>query len=169
MRKDIVSFIAQKHEYIKSELGDKHQKYQKVLYAGFPITVVSKMLMDKKEQFFSDKYNISKSEFDVLIALFCTPGEVTPTALYENMIFSSGGMTKVLKKLEQKSLIKRIPSETDKRSTLVVLTTEGKNFTREAFEAMLDENLKIFDALDDEESAFLERILDKLLHKLTES
>ena len=42
------------------------------------------------------------------------------------MIFSSGGLTKVLNRLSQSELIVRIDNPEDKRSKLVQLTSKGK-------------------------------------------
>ena len=56
---------------------------------------------------------------------------LSPTELL--WCFSSGGMTKVLNKLDRENLIKREPSLNDKRSTLICLTLEGWNFSKRLY------------------------------------
>lgn len=167
MRKDIVNFMQEKRDYQRTILKDRYEYHKKVLHVAFPIVLVEKILMEKKERIFANKYDLGKSEFDVLITLLCSCESLTPTTLYENMIFSSGGMTKLLKKLESKKYIERIPSETDKRSILVKLTEEGYKITLEAYEEMLESIHDDLDVLDDKEVEILDKALTKLLGKLS--
>ena len=46
------------------------------------------------------------SHIDVLASLHFNGNALSPTELYDAMLFSSGGMTKVLKKLEEKGILK---------------------------------------------------------------
>jgi len=50
---------------------------------------------------------------------------VAPINLYESLVFSSGGMTKLLKKLEDRNYISRVDNPIDKRSKLVRITPEA--------------------------------------------
>ena len=78
------------------------------------------------------------------------------------MIFSSGGMTKILNKLELKKLIKRVDSQQDKRSRFVEITPKGARLAKEAFKEAVAFHLKTFGILDDEEKIFFEKILKKM-------
>ena len=62
------------------------------------------------------QYDLLHSHIDVLASLYFDDKPLSPTDLYDATIFSSGGMTKVLKKLEERELIKREASASDKRS-----------------------------------------------------
>jgi len=73
-------------------------------------------------------YDLQRAEFSVLSTLRRTPIPycLSPTVLYQSMIFSSGGLTKVLNRLSHAALIERVDNPEDKRSKLVQLTSKGK-------------------------------------------
>lgn len=69
----------------------------------------------------------SHHEFDVLATLRRSgpPYRLTPTRLYQASMLSSGAMTNRLDKLEERGLIVREHSVSDRRSIEVALTEEG--------------------------------------------
>ena len=75
-----------------------------------------------------EKYALQRADFSVLMTLrregepYC----LSPTELYCSMLFSSGGLTKVLNRVTDAGLIERIDNPEDKRSKLVKLTETGK-------------------------------------------
>ena len=73
-------------------------------------------------------HDLSLSEFEVLSALRSTPEPHTldPSALYDALLLSSGGVTKVLKALEARGLIARPESSGDRRRRPVTLTPAGR-------------------------------------------
>ena len=73
-------------------------------------------------------HDLTYMEFDALAALRSQkPGAtMTPTELYDALLISSGGLTKVLKSLESRGFIARRSSERDARQRLVLLTDEGR-------------------------------------------
>ena len=83
-------------------------------------------------------FDLTPAEFELLSALRALPApqQLTPTALYDAMLISSGGLTKLLKGLEMRNLVVRIASETDRRSRLVALTPEGHALTEQAMAAV---------------------------------
>ncbi|WP_316858526.1 MarR family winged helix-turn-helix transcriptional regulator [uncultured Cohaesibacter sp.] len=72
--------------------------------------------------------HLTVSEFDVLAALRSCPegAALAPTALYDALLISSGGLTKILKSLENQKLIARSTSASDARQRPVMLTESGK-------------------------------------------
>lgn len=70
---------------------------------------------------------LSFTEFEVLAALRASPPPhvLLPTALYDAMLISSGGLTKVLKELEVQKLISRPAHKGDKRQRPVALLPKG--------------------------------------------
>lgn len=129
-----------------------------------PMVLVNKFLLDNTEAFYLSKYGLLRSEVDVLGTLYFNDKTLSPTELYEAMLFSSGGMTKVLKKLEEKKLISRIPSETDKRSLLVKIEYEGEKVIEEALSAAAEYQSKFFDVLDENEKKVIENAFKKLAY-----
>ncbi|MTI62559.1 MarR family transcriptional regulator [Methylophaga sp.] len=73
------------------------------------------------------RFNLKPGEFDVLAALKRSDADaLTPSALYQSMLLSSGAMTSRLDRLENKGLITRTHCTRDRRSVKVSLTTQGK-------------------------------------------
>nr|WP_321454744.1 MarR family winged helix-turn-helix transcriptional regulator [uncultured Cohaesibacter sp.] len=73
-------------------------------------------------------HDLTYMEFDVLAALRSHEAEksMTPTELYSALLISSGGLTKVLNSLENKSFIVRTSSGEDARQKPVQLTSTGR-------------------------------------------
>jgi DNA-binding MarR family transcriptional regulator len=73
-------------------------------------------------------HGLTGGEFDVLAALrrVGRPYRLTPTELSTALIVTSGGMTKRLKVLEGRGLVRRERDPHDGRSTTVSLTPRGK-------------------------------------------
>ncbi len=86
-----------------------------------------KRIMQYSEKIFS-AHGFTTLEFDALATLLrvAENGRMKPSEIYKNLIVSSGGITKVLKKLEQLQLITRIPDPDDKRSHWVEITSKGE-------------------------------------------
>ena len=73
------------------------------------------------------RHGLQHGEFDVLATLRRS-GEregLTPTALFEAAMMSSGGMTARIDRLEKAGLVERRPHPSDRRATLVRLTDKG--------------------------------------------
>ena len=98
-----------------------------VFALSLPITLIHKNMFNDTEHFLKTNYDLLHSHIDVLASLYFDGNSLSPTDLYDAIVFSSGGMTKVLKKLEERNLIKREASSNDKRSMLISLTQEGKD------------------------------------------
>ncbi len=74
------------------------------------------------------------SDFDILATLRRAGEPLTPTALYQSAMLSSGAMTARLDKLEQRGLIRREASPDARRSLLVCLTELGRELVDHAVE-----------------------------------
>ena len=75
-------------------------------------------------------------------------------------------MTKVLKKLEDRNLIERIPSPNDKRSMLINLTKEGEVLIIECMEGLVESKEKLFSVLTQKEKKDLQNILAKVIYSM---
>ena len=73
------------------------------------------------------RHGLDSGEFYVLAALrrAGAPFALRPTELFRALMVSSGGLTDRLRRLEERGLVHRIPSEEDRRSTLVGLTPKA--------------------------------------------
>jgi len=142
----------------------KEKPYQ-IFALSLPMLLTTKHLYNQSESFYKTKYDLIHSEIDVLAALYFNNEEhrMTPTELYDAMIFSSGGMTKILKKLQDRKLIIRQRSKKDKRSQDVLITEEGKEIILECVDSTSKRLSDFFNVLNQKEKASLQSILQKLI------
>jgi DNA-binding MarR family transcriptional regulator len=64
--------------------------------------------------------------YDALIHLEETPDGLRMNELAERILYSKSGFTRVVDRLEEASLVRRVRPENDRRSILVVLTDQGR-------------------------------------------
>ena len=83
------------------------------------------------------QFGLTVAEFNALCALrrAGAPYRLSPKRLGEALLFSSGGLTKLLERLETRELVTREPDPNDGRGVLVSLTTHGKQLVEEAMHA----------------------------------
>lgn len=137
-------------------------------HVTLPLFMLSQQLLIKIGNLLDEKYSLSNSELDVLASLHSSKDEnhiLTPTKLYERLFFSSGGMTKVLKKLEKKEFIKRVNNEEDKRSKLVQITQSGKEIVEQSLADVIEMEEKMFAHVNKEDRKFLSNLLFCALQK----
>lgn len=128
-----------------------------------PITLIQKSIFTHAESFLKEKFDLLHSEVDVLAALYTHDKELSPTQLYDLTIFSSGGMTKVLKRLEQRGLIYRKADTKDKRCMLVCLTEDGDKLIAKVLFDISQECSSYFEVLDSKEKELFSTLLKKVL------
>src|SRR6266702_5023541 len=63
--------------------------------------------------------------YDVLVQLEESPGDIPMNALAERILYSKSGFTRVVDRMEEAGLVRRVRPEHDRRSILVVLTEKG--------------------------------------------
>lgn len=98
-----------------------------------------------------DPLKLMQSDYAVLAALrrVGPPYTLAPNELYTGLERSSGGMTKMLKRLEDLGLVRRVMNPADKRSKLVRLTAAGKRVEEEAFDAFMSRAHDLLGPLSD--------------------
>ena len=135
-----------------------------VFALSLPITLIHKNMFNDTEHFLKTNYDLLHSHIDVLASLYFDGNSLSPTDLYDAIVFSSGGMTKVLKKLEERNLIKRETSTKDKRSMLISLTQEGKDLIENCMIEVAKQKEKKFSILTQKEKEDLKNILSKITY-----
>lgn len=108
---------------------------------------------------------LNRGEMNVLATLRRSgpPYELTPTALYQGLLLSSGAMTNRIDHLEERGYVRRTPDHEDRRKIRVALSTAGRELIDTAMEqhvADLEEHLG-FLAADEHEQ--LTRLLRRVL------
>ncbi|MFC4257294.1 MarR family transcriptional regulator [Altererythrobacter xixiisoli] len=111
------------------------------------------------------EHGVQPGEFDVLATLRRSgaPYALTPTALYESAMISSGSMTNRIDGLERAGLVERRPNPADRRGTLVALTDAGRQLIDRMIDRHVANQQAIVSGLDAEEQATLSRLLAQLL------
>jgi len=114
---------------------------------------------------FFDAHRLHFGEFDVLATLrrAGAPYALSPTALYEAAMISSGGMTNRLDRLERAGLIDRRPNPDDRRGTLVALTDSGFTLIDGLMEAHVENEKRALAPLSRDEQEQLDALLGKWL------
>ncbi|RXJ96655.1 MarR family transcriptional regulator [Arcobacter sp. AHV-9/2010] len=145
----------------------QEEKYD-VFALSLPIILIAKHIYQEEESFHKQNFDLLHSEVDVLASLYFENNEhaLTPTELYNTMIFSSGGMTKILKKLEDRGLITRTSLKEDKRKLLVVLTPKGKDIILNCVEESSKRLENTFKDFSKKEREVLKGSLKKLLFSI---
>lgn len=102
--------------------------------------------------------------FDVLAALrrAGTPHTLTPSQLMQETMVASGTMTNRLNRLEELSLITRLPDPTDGRGSLVTLTKLGMKKVDEALDQLIKYEQTFLTDISKGELDTLANLLSKL-------
>jgi MarR family multiple antibiotic resistance transcriptional regulator len=107
-------------------------------------------------------FGVTSSQFKVLI-IVGQFGSDTPVELCRHLSLDSGSMTRMIDRLEQKELLVRIRSETDRRQVKLALTDEGQKLAGLLPMIGSDAMNDLFSSLDAVEVKNLEQILTKVL------
>lgn len=140
--------------------------YDDVTAIMLPFVMLHQKMLNGVCTIEEEKFKLSNSESDVLITAFVSGDEdyiITPTKLHQKLLFTTGAITKVLKKLEEKNYIQRIENEFDKRSNLVKLTPSGIDITQKIFKNIMEFQSNIFNVLSQKEKENFQKILIKVL------
>ena len=73
------------------------------------------------------RYEVSLIRFNIMSALFKNGGEMMPSEIAESVFREKNSITAVLNTLEKQGVIRRQPSENDRRCVRVVITDKGWN------------------------------------------
>jgi DNA-binding MarR family transcriptional regulator len=130
-----------------------------VFLMTLPITLIQKSIYSHAEVFLKEKFDMLHSEVDVLASLYTNNKVLSPTQLYDLTIFSSGGMTKLLKRLEARGFISRKADKNDKRCMLVHLTKSGEDTIKVVLVEISKVCSSYFDVLDAQEKEVFSKLL----------
>jgi len=113
---------------------------------------------------------LDRGGFDVLATLRRSgpPYRLTPTALYQELVLTSGAMTHRVDALARGGLVERIPGPADRRSSLVGLTRRGRSVAARAMAAHMQCEAEMITSLPGEDRRALAALLKKLLSGIEE-
>jgi DNA-binding MarR family transcriptional regulator len=111
--------------------------------AWYRLLQVSRLVLRELDARLDDQHRIGVSEFDVLITLDnATDHRLRMTELAEAVMLSSGGLTRLIGRLEERGLVERVQDPSDARAFHATLTTAGAKRLAEAratHDAVIDE------------------------------
>jgi len=112
-----------------------------------------------------EPFELTPGDYAVLAALRRAgkPYVLNPSQLYSRLQRSSGGMTKMLKRLEQRDLVQRAPDPDDGRGSVVSLTKRGLAIQDRVFSAFLTAAQDVIAPLSTSRRRETERSLRSLL------
>jgi len=114
------------------------------------------------------EHELALGQFDILATLrrHGTKGGLTPGALLESVVLSSGGMTARLQRLEDDGLVKRLPDPSDRRGVIVELTAKGRRVIDAATATRFQEAERSLPKLSNGEQSELANLLRRWLTHL---
>jgi len=97
------------------------------------------VLIDAFQHDVLEPFELTPGDYGVLASLrrVGAPYSLKPSQLYIRLNRSSGGMTKILKRLEEAALVERTPDPDDGRGSRVTLTARGQSLQDRVFHAFL--------------------------------
>jgi DNA-binding MarR family transcriptional regulator len=124
-------------------------------------------LMRKRIGDLAGAYGVSIEEGDILFTIrrAGAPG-LSPTALTDSLMVSSGTMTNRLDHLERKGLIERVPNAEDRRAVQIELTRKAVKLVDKAVVAHVENEVEMLSVLTEAERRRLDATLRKLLAHL---
>lgn len=132
-----------------------------------PMTIINNMLHARIKYAYED-LGLTQAEAEMLVVLHIYNDGLTAAEIADRMVFSSGGISKVVKKLELKELIYRKDSKEDKRSSLIYIKEKGTQIAEICLPQFGQNDKYFYDVLNDTEKEILEKAFKKILYSLAE-
>lgn len=129
--------------------------------------LAASLLQAQIEALFKE-HGLSTGAFDVLATLRRQgpPYEIMPTALYQELLITSGTMTHRLDGLERRGLIERVAHPTDRRGLLVRLTAQGVKLTDTLIDLHMNNEKQLFAKLTKKDQSSLAGILNRWIESV---
>ncbi|RFA30960.1 MarR family transcriptional regulator [Alkalilimnicola ehrlichii] len=115
-------------------------------------------------------HGLNGASFDVLATLRRAgpPYALSPGALMESTMVTSGTMTHRIDQLEKAGLIERVKNPDDGRSFLISLSPQGHALIDKAVTDHVETQAQLVAALNDEQRSQLDALLSQLLREFEE-
>jgi DNA-binding MarR family transcriptional regulator len=122
-------------------------------------------LRGRSEGFIRGASGLAGSEFEVLLRLARhREGRTTSARLAEELSFTSGGLTRLISRMELDGLLVRQPHPEDRRAALLETTPSGKKRLRQALQAHVPQiNQDLLALLTPTERLILQELVTKVL------
>lgn len=126
------------------------------------LLAVTRKSENRLREFLRVTHRTTLPRFDAMAALYRRPEGITMGELSRQLLVSNGNSTAVIDRLEKEGLVRRKPSEADRRTVYVALSGEGaKQFERLA-ESHEHEIETMFSGLSESDIDTLTTILKRM-------
>jgi DNA-binding MarR family transcriptional regulator len=120
-------------------------------------------LLDLLDTELQEAVGISQRWYDVLVHLEESPDGIPMNELADQILYSKSGFTRVIDRMEDADLVRRVPRPNDRRSILVTITATGTKTMEQARRHHRDGIDRHFSShLTDTDITALTRALDKI-------
>jgi DNA-binding MarR family transcriptional regulator len=119
------------------------------------------LLLESLQQECLEPIGLTFVEYSVLRVL--NDGSLSLSRLAEAAVRTTGGMTKIVDRLERRGLVERVADPADRRGVLVGLTEDGQEISTKASDAYSVGRDRILARLDATERRAIESGLDRLV------
>lgn len=119
------------------------------------------LALQRRSDGFISSFDLTRPQFEVISALGNTNG-LTLKELSHQVPVTKGTLTGVINRLEERGLVERSPSDSDRRSTVANLTPEGESLHEEVFSGHVSYVKQYLDSLTSEEREELTRLLMRI-------
>ncbi|KZL10488.1 MarR family transcriptional regulator [Pseudovibrio sp. Ad26] len=127
-------------------------------------------LRQKLQAAVTEACDLTLSEKELLGRVQQSGGEVRMSDISSALMFTEGGATKIIGRLEKQGLVTRHRSETDKRVILINITQEGESKLKTALNAMANVAYPLLTKVySEDECAEMTRLLKKLDEHIDEA
>jgi DNA-binding MarR family transcriptional regulator len=128
------------------------------------------LLVDAFQHRCLDSFGLRFIDYSVLrvLQLAGEPYRMSPTALAEIVLRSTGGMTQILDRLANAGFVERTADPSDRRKIVVELTPDGLRIAKEANASYRRERERVLKELSDGEVDELDRAVHRLLDVLSD-
>jgi DNA-binding MarR family transcriptional regulator len=111
------------------------------------------------------KHRLKYPAFAVLATLRVhgAPYRMSPTALLDSLILTSGGLSNLLRKLEKAGHIRRMANDVDGRGVIVELTPQGRRIVEPAMRDHAETEHHLIKALSPDERALAAQALGRMM------
>lgn len=136
-------------------------------YLGILINKISNQLKRNMDKEMNENYHLTKTQSLVLSYINSNP-KTHQKDIEKRFSIRRSTTTEILNLMEQRQLIKRIPSTTDKRSNLLIITEKGKKLEKVGRKKIRQLEAQMLQSFTQEEVKELMRLLEKVEQNLKE-
>ena len=112
-----------------------------------------------------EKFGVPYTQYAIIGTLRSVgkPYRMSPTELQNTMMITSGGVSNLLRKVENRGFIRRLSDPKDGRGVIVELTEAGFELSEETMRAQAELERELVGVLSAEEQEILSALLKKLI------